>query len=392
LTRDLESVDFGLDAMPGAELHALLRAFRERGAVAPTRFLGIPSFVITGHAALLEAFADVEHIPPHRMYEVSFEGAIGKSFISMADPEQHRTYRRLATPAFRSRAIERYEREGLAALAGELIDALEGRGEFDLIEDFTARFPYLVITRLLGLPRDREDAFHEWAVALLRFRDDPIAAKKASEELTDFLAPIVEARRREPQDDVISELVAARVDGRGLTDEEVFSHVRLLIPTGGETVHGSLSNLLYALFSHPDAFDSLRRDPARIPAAVDEALRWETPIAVLPRMSGSEPFTMQGVEIPPDSWILFGIAGANRDPAVFTDPDRFDIDRSELGSLTFGRGVKSCPGMHLARKDMSVALQVLMERMPDLELVDAEAAIPRNTVLRRPEALRVRRT
>jgi cytochrome P450 len=390
-THSLDSVDFALDAMPGAELHEVLRTLRERGPVQPTRFLGLPSFVITGHEALLQAFADTEHIPPHRMYEVSFEGAIGRSFISMADPEQHRVYRKLATPAFRSRAVASYEAEGLAALAHELLDSLDGRDEFDLVADFTSIFPYRIITRLLGMPRDREDEFHAWSIALLHFRDDPTAAKKASEELTGFLAPVVEARHREPRNDVISELIAARVDGRSLTDEEIFSHVRLLFPTGGETTHGSLGNLLHALFAHPESFEALRHDRARIPAAVDEALRWETPIAVLPRMSGNRSFELQGVEIPPDSWLLFAIAGANRDPSVFSDPDTFDIDRNELGSLTFGRGVKSCPGMHLAKKNMRVALEVMLERFPALELLDSAAATPRNTVLRCPEALRVRR-
>jgi len=387
----LESVDFALDELPGRELHDVLRAYRERGPVERTRFLGLPAFVITGHRALLEAFKDVERFPPHRMYQVAFEGAIGKSFISMESPEQHRVYRKLATPAFRSRAVSSYEREGLGALAHELVDGLVARDEFDLMADFAARFPYLVITRLLGLPREREEAFHGWALALLQFRDDPVAAARAAEELTGFLAPVVEARRREPRNDVISELVCASVEGRRLTDEEVYSHVRLLFPTGGETTHGSLGNLLYAVFSHEGVWDDLCRDPSRAGGAVEEALRWETPIAILPRMSSHEPIEFHGVEIPADSWVLFGIAGANRDPSVFPDPDRFDIDRFASDTLTFGRGVKSCPGMHLARKNMTVALQTLLERVPDLELLDHDAALPRRATLRSPDALRVSR-
>jgi cytochrome P450 len=109
-------------------------------------------------------------------------------------------------------------------------------------------------------------------------------------------------------------------------------------------------------------------------------------------MSGVQPVVAEGVEIPPDTWVLFAIAGANRDPAVYPDPDRFDVARAPKEALTFGRGVKSCPGMHLARKNMIVALQVLVERMPDLELVDAERALPRRTVLRCPDAIRVRPT
>ncbi len=386
-----EDADFALDEMPGDELHDVLRAHREQGPVSPTRFLGIPSFVISGHAALLDAFRDTDRFPGHRMYQVGFEGAIGKSFISMQDPDEHRVYRKLATPAFRSRAVQSYEKSGLAALAHELIDGFGERREVDLVSEFTARFPYLVISRLLGLPREREEEFHRWALALLRFRDDPVAAAAAAEELTTFLAPVVEARRTEPKNDVITGLVQASVEGRQLTDEEVYSHVRLLFPTGGETTHGSLGNLLFALLRHEDAWSQLQQHPEQIGAAVDEVLRWETPIAVLPRMSAGEPVEFYGVEIPADSWVLFAMAGANRDPAVFPDPDRFDIGRSQTDTLSFGRGVKSCPGMHLARRNMVVAIEAMLERMPELELLDAEAAVPRRTVLRSPDALRVRR-
>ncbi len=390
-TMALEEVDFGLQEMPGDSLHEVLRRFRERGPVQPTRFLGLPAFVITGHKALEEAFLDEHVLPGHRMYQASFEPAIGKSFISDPDPASHLMFRKLATPAFRSRAVASYEQSGLAALANELVDRVADRDEIDLVRDFTARFPYLVISRLLGLPRDREDEFHAWALALLNFRDDPERGRKARESLTDCLLPIVEARRRSQQNDVISELVQAEVDGRKLTDEEIFSHVRLLFPTGGETTHGSLGNLLSALLLNEGAWERIVRNPTDIPAAVNEGLRYDTPIAVLPRLSRSEPTTFRGIDTPADSWVLFAIAGANRDPEAVRDPDRFDIDRVQPPNLVFGRGPKSCPGLHLAKRNMAVALEVLTNRMPDLELVDRDAALPRRTVLRTPAALRVRR-
>lgn len=387
----LESVDFALDPLPGDELHAVLRGYRERGAVQPTRFLGIPSFIITGHAALGRAFQDEQRFPGHRMYAASLEPAIGPSFISMADPREHLAYRRLATPAFRSRAVTSYEESGLAALAHELVDEIIDLDEIDLVASFTSRFPYLVISRLLGLPRDREAEFHGWALALLSFREDPDRARAAGEAFSEFLAPVVQARRREPRNDVISELVHAELDGRRLSDDEIFSHIRLLFPTGGETTHGSLGNLLHALFTTEGAWERVGREPSCIEAAVAEALRWETPIAVLPRLSCHEEIEFEGVRIPADSWILFACAGANRDPALVANPDLFDIDRVQPPNLTFGRGAKSCPGMHLARKNMAVALAVLSERMPQLALIDWEAARPRRSVLRCPDALRVRR-
>ena len=392
MSRKLETVDFALDDLPGDELHQVLDAFREQSPIARTKFFGLPAWVITSYPALLAAFLDTERFPPHRMYQAAFEPAVGESFISMPEPERHRIYRKLATPAFRSRAVQSYERSGLAELAGELLDGLAGRREFDLAAEFTARFPYLVISRLLGLPREREDDFHRWALGLLRFREDPVAAQHAAKELTAFLAPVVEARRRDPRNDVISELLAARVEGRSLTDEEIFSHVRLLFPTGGETTHGSLGNALYAVLREDGTrnWERLVRNPALAVPIVEEALRWETPIAVLPRISASEPVEFHGAEIEADSWVLFAAAGANRDPAIHADPHRFDIDRKPSDTLTFGRGVKSCPGMHLAKRNMIVALQVLAERFPKLELTDAEAALPRRSVLRCPDALHVR--
>lgn len=273
-------VDFAFDPLPGPVLHRTLAELRTESPLAPTLFFGGPAWVIARHEVLAEAF--------------------------------------------RSRAIERYERAELAALAHEIVDAIDVDHEIDLVTSFAERFPYLVITRMLGLPHDREEEFHTWALGLLRYTQDRENARRCAEEFTRYLAPVVEDRRRAPREDVIGELVHAEVEGRRLIDEEVYSHVRLLFPTGGETTHGALGNLLYALLSHEGLWEELRRAPERIPGAVEEALRWETSVAVLPRLSAPEPMVFHNVELPANSWVLFAIAGANRDPAVFSDPDRFD--------------------------------------------------------------------
>ncbi len=382
-------VDFALDPLPGPVLHRVLAEHRVQGPITPARFFGEPAWLIAQHAALVEALRDAERFPPPAMYRRSLEPVIGRSFISMDGAEHHR-YRQLATPAFRSRAVERYERSELAALAHELVDAIDDSTDVDLVTAYSERLPYLVITRLLGMPRDREDEFHQWAIGLLRFAQDPANARRCVDELTRYLTPVVEARRREPREDVISELVHAEVDGRRLTDDEIHAHVRLLFPTGGETTHGALGNLLYALFTHEGLWEDLSRAPGAIPGAVEEALRWESSVAVLPRMSAPTPVTFHGVELPANSWVLFGLAAANRDPAVFTNPDRFDATRVCDDMLTFGPGHKSCPGMHLARKNLAVAVAVLIERFPRLHLIDLDDAEPRGVAPRGPLALRVR--
>lgn len=386
--KPLGEIDFGLDDLPGQELHDVLSEFRACGELVPTRLYGMPAKIIAGHAALSAAFRDDTCFPGHRTYEAGIEGIIGRTFISM-EGRDHLAFRKLAMPAFRSRAVETWEREGLAALAHELIDRFAANGEADLVGEFAARFPYLVITRVLGLPRDREDEFHELALAMLRFGEDRARAERAQRELTAILKPVVEARRREPRNDVISELVQATTEDRQLTDDEIHSHIRLLFPTGGETTHGTLGNLLYALLVHDGHWDEIVQNPASIPAAVEETLRWESSIAVLPRMSGANDTEFRGATLPADTIVLFAIAGANRDPSAFENPDQFDMQRQTERALSFGPGVKSCPGMHLARKNLCVALGALAERLPGLRLLDHAGATPRRTVLRSPDALRV---
>jgi cytochrome P450 len=395
-------IDFALDPLEGVRLHDTLARLRADGDLVPARYLEADAWIVTNYETLDAAFRDCEAFPPPLMYQQAIEPVFGRSFLSMDEPD-HLIYRRLATPAFRSRAIERFSENGLAALAHELIDGLDTSEPFDLIPTFAERFPYLVISRMLGIPRDMEDKFHGWSAEILAFAMDSVKAHTSARALTKYLEPIIEQRRIDPRDDIISELVAAEVDGQRLGTEEVLSHIRMLFPTGGETTHGSIGNTLYALLTIDGLWDCIVEDPTRILATVDEGLRWEPPVAVLPRISASHEITFAGVTLPADSWVLFASAAANRDPAVYADPDTFDIDRfaTPAGSkpaagapprpidpLTFGRGPKSCPGAHLARKNMQVAFEALTQRLPRLELLDATP--PEGTAPRYVSSLLVR--
>ncbi len=395
-------VDFALDPLVGARLHEALAALRREGEIVPARYLEMDAWVITTYDALDAAFRDTESFPPHLMYQQAIEPVFGVTFLSMDEPD-HLTYRRLAMPAFRSRAIERFSTQGLAALAHELIDAIDPAQPFDLISGFAERFPYLVISRMLGVPRDMEDKFHRWSTEILAFSHDHARARTSAAALSEYLQPVIAERRAHPCDDIISELVAAEVDGRRLTDEEVLSHIRMLFPTGGETTHSSIGNTLYALLSDPQRWDRIVAEPERIGATVDEGFRWETPVAVLPRLSAHHATTFRGVRLPADSWVLFAAAAANHDPDVYADPDTFDMARfaTPIGArpadgapprpiepLSFGRGPKSCPGIHLARKNMCVAFEALAQRFPQLQLLDATA--PTGTAPRSVASLVVR--
>ena len=383
-------LDFAIDTLPGDELHRRLAVLREAHPVSPVRFGGREAFVITGHAALAEAFRDNARFPPADAYRITIEPVQGLTFQTMED-EQHRLYRRLATPAFRSSAVEAMEQEGLARIAHELIDRLQGQRSADLAEAFTHRVAFLVISRMLGIPAWREDVFRDWAVGFLEFPRDPEHSRRSAALINDYLAPIIAERRGEPRDDVISALVLADADGHRLDDEEILAHIRLLFSAGASTTTDALGNLLYALLVDRSGWERVLAEPALRAGAIEELLRWETPVAVLPRISAPQPVEFFGVEIPPSTFTLFAMAAANRDPAVFSDPGRFDIGRDTSRKLlSFGPGPRLCPGMHLARRQLAVALDVLLERLPGLRLADPEDAVPRGALLRGPARLAVR--
>lgn len=388
-THTVSNVDLHRDDLPGAALHAYLASRRAEGPVVSATFFGGAVSLVTRYHAVAEAFRDDVRFPPHEAYQISIEPLIGRNFQSMPEPD-HLLYRRLATPAFRSRAVARYEQQGVAELAHELIDGFAGEREIDLAAAFTHRFPFLVISRLLGIPREGEESFHRWAIEMLGFRRDPERGRRARDDFTRYLEPVIAERRRAPRDDVLSELVQTEVDGHRLSDEMIHSHARLLFAVGATTTHDGLGNLLYALHTTPGAWERVRRDPPARAAAVEETLRWEPPVAILPRLSATEPVELAGVPVPARSWVLFAIAAANRDPEVFADPDRFDLDRGPADVLTFGPGPRSCPGMHLARKEMLVGLEALLERFPELRLLDADAAAPWGATVRGPRAIPVR--
>lgn len=381
--------DYALDDWVGESLHAALALARERHPVTWARFAGQSAVLIAGHEALAEAFRDNQRFPPADAYRITIEPVLGVTFQTMED-EQHRLYRRLATPAFRSRAVEAMEQEGLAQIAHELIDRLEGRRSTDLAAAFTHRVAFLVISRMLGIPPEREEAFRDWAVGFLEYPRDPARSRRCAQQITDYLAPIIAARRREPRDDIISGLIEADADGYRLTDEEILAHIRLLFSAGASTTSDALGNLVYWLLEERSRWDRVLKEPALRPGAIEEVLRLETPVAVLPRMSAPRPVTFHGLEIPAGTFCLFAVAAANRDPRVFERPGEFDPQRdSSRKLLSFGPGPRLCPGMHLARRQLAVALDVLQERLPGLGLRDLRAAHPRGAILRGPQTLPV---
>jgi cytochrome P450 len=384
----LSEVDFAAGGYPGPAYHELLDGLREEAPVVPVRFAGEPAWLITRHAVLADALRDSERFPQGSAYRRHTEPPIGRSFISMDEPE-HQVYRRLAMPTFRPVVVARADREPMVELAHELIDSFEGEPAADLMEGFARRFPLAIICRMLGIPREAENDFQRWANGLLSFPFDPEGARRAGREFTVYLEPLVRERRRAPQGDVISQLLLAEVDGRRLTDEEVLSHIRLLFPTGAETTASAIGSLLYALLVDGERWRQAVEKPATREASIEELLRWESPVGITPRVSASQPIEFAGVRIPADAWVLFCFAAANHDPRAYRNPHRYEPARDPGRLLTFGPGPRQCPGMHIARKELAVALDVFCERLPRMRLLDEAASRPTGTVLRRPDSLQV---
>ncbi len=386
------SIDWYYDELPGPDFAAALHALRAQSSVVRVHALGgkLPVFYIVGYRALAAAFRDGERFPPGHAYQIISKPYIGETFMSM-DEARHRVWRPPMTPSFRRTVIDRIEESDLVPIAHDLIDRIESAGSADLVPAFSHRFAFAILCRQLGLPRDREEHFYAWSMDLMFGGRDLDKSRAADAAFTSFVEPVIEARRREPRDDVISRWLATEVEGEPIGADAILSHVRLFFTAGATTTSDALGNLIHALLSHRDAWDACVAEESRCDDAVRELLRWNPPVAAQPRFSHPDhAVEFEGLEIPANSALLFGIAAANRDPEIFEAPDRFDIARAPSELMTFGPGLRTCPGMHLAQKNLRVALRALSQRLPRLRLVDPEKHVPRGILLRGPASLPAR--
>ncbi|MEE2665690.1 MAG: cytochrome P450 [Myxococcota bacterium] len=384
---DSLDVDFGRDPLP--DLHAVLAELRGRHRIARVRYDGGDAWLILRHVDLAAALRNDPTFPAEAAYRRFAEPAQGRTMQCMA-PQEHRRQRALVAPWFSPSAIAELVPTLLEPLARELIERFASSGEADLVRDLTRPFPFAVIRSLLGLPEGDEAVLQGWAHGLLSHRIDPEGARAARAGFTRYLAPVLAQRRRAPEDDWLSRLASAEVDGTPLADEEIFSFVRLLFPAGADTTYLALGNLLMNVIAHPALHDSLRHDAGARQRAVEEGLRFEPAVALQPRVASSRGARIAELEIPPDAWVLFGLASANRDPAVFDDPELFDIDRTERASLAFGAGTHHCLGSHLARAEMEVVLRAVFERLANLRLAAGAEPTARGAIFRGPRSLRIR--
>jgi cytochrome P450 len=299
-------------------------------------------------------------------YDSTIGMVMGHMILGMDDPE-HRQHRNLVANAFRERSLARWESERIAPVCHELIDGFVKRGEADLVRELTFELPIRVISRILGLPEEDFPQFHRWSIELIGLIADIDRGIAASESLRNYFAAVVAERRKEPRDDVISDLITADIDGERLDDEAIYSFLRLLLPAGAETTYRSSGNLLYLLLTHPKQLAAIRDDRSLIPQAIEEGLRLEPPLLSINRIATCD-VEIAGVTIPEGASVSPCLGSANHDEQRWEDPERFDIFRPAIPHLAFAHGPHMCLGMHLARLETRVILDAVLDRLPDITL------------------------
>ena len=303
----------------------------------------------------------------------------------LKNPPDHTRLRGLVVKAFDARRVTAM-RERIRAIAHELIDGFVARGSGDLRALFNHPLPVIVICDMLGIPEaDRQEFVKGTRISGRLIDPSPMTeeelaqANASTEESQAYFAALCEERRRHPEDDLITALVQSETEHGRLSREELTSNIALLFAAGHETTVNLLGNALLALYRNPDQLDTLKARPELMPGAVEEFLRYDSSVQLTARHA-LEPADIAGVELPPGRSVIAMLGAANRDPAMFDDPERLDVTREKVKPMSFGGGIHLCLGAQLARLEAAEALTALFERLPDLALENVESPEWKQTI------------
>jgi cytochrome P450 len=393
-TEDLAALtqDFATDP------YTALRALRARGPVHHVRFpTGDTAWMIVGHAEARAALADPRMcLDVRHSAEYDSDGlhSIGRNMLQ-TDPPDHTRLRALVAREFTARRIKAL-RVRVQEATDTLLDAMVPAGRADLLDALAFPLPLTVICELLGVPGVDHDAFRGWTARMLTI-GAPEASALATREMAGYLTGLIDEKRHvadAPEGDLLHALVAAHdEDGDHLTDEELIGMAFLLLVAGHETTVNLIGNAVHLLLTHPEQLAAVRADPSLVENAVEEALRFEPPTPAGTYRYTAEPLTVAGAELPQGARVVISLASANRDPARFPDPERFDIRRDPAltrSHLAFGHGIHHCLGAPLARLEANLALRALLDRCPALALDGDPAPDWRPSILRGLNRLPVR--
>jgi cytochrome P450 len=376
----LISREFMLDPYP------FLRQLREEQPVYWCEPIG--GWILTRFDDIIATFKDVDHygnegrlakavdyLPAEtRARFRAFEDHYRTKGLLFSDPPDHTRLRTLVTKAFTPRVVESM-RPRIQAIADELLDAAPSAGTLDVMADFAIPLPATVLAEIYGAPVADRLRIRRWAEALLSFQgvnkpgiETLERAQTALVEIRAYLAALIAERRREPREDLLSQLVAAESEGDRLTEAELISTSVTLLVAGHETTTSLIGSAIYTLLHHPDQWRLVQDDPGLLRSALEEVLRYESPVSRQPRLMKADA-ELGGKAIRKGQMVFQMLNAANRDPAHFTDPERFDIVRQDNRHIAFGFGIHFCVGALLARTEAHIAISTVMRRMPKLRLV-----------------------
>jgi cytochrome P450 len=391
MSDSIQTIEEMMAAGPNAPIenpYALYARARHTTPVLEVVGFGRPAMMLTRFDDVQSALRDWETFSSASNGDRGIAIVIGRTIVGM-DGSEHLRNRALITPAVAPRALRGDFPAMVGRIANELIDQFAGKGAADLVRDFAYLFPIRVFVEPLGLPPSDVEKFHEWSISLTQVVIDPARGLAASAAIRDYLKPIIEAKRREPDDDIISVLVSSEVEGERLSDDHIANFICLLIMAGAETTYHLIGSTLYGLLTHEVAIEEIRAHPDRMSLAVGETLRWESPVQILTREARKD-VEMSGVQIKKGMDVIVGIGSANRDESQFEDPDRFDLHREDGEHIAFGFGRHYCAGSRLALLEAEVGLGALFERLPNLRMdPNAERAKMSGFAFRSPKTLPV---
>jgi cytochrome P450 len=373
---DILSAEFAADPYPS---YAVLREHY------PVYFhAGTGSWLISRYEDVARAFRDPVFTTDN--YDWQLEPVHGGRTIVQMSGHEHAVRRALVAPAFRGRELRERFMPVIERNAAELIDGFRHCEQADLARQFATHFPVNVIVDMLGLDRSDHDRFHTWYSAVVGYfanlGQDPATAEaglRAGRELREYLLPVIHRRRAAPGDDLLSSLCTAEVDGTRMTDQDITSFVSLLLSAGGETTDKAITGMFRNLLANPGQLAAVRADRSLIAAAFAESLRFTPPLQMIMRQP-AEDVALSGGTVPAGSTVTCLIGAAHRDPARYRDPDRYDIFRADLtpetaftaaaDHLAFALGRHFCVGALLARAEVLVATDQLLDAFPDMAFAD----------------------
>jgi cytochrome P450 len=369
----MPEIDFGTDPVPDLP-QVLMQLQRTGRRVMPVRYFEKTAYLVLRHEDIAKTLADDSKLPAATQWKRDFDTA-GKTLLHM-EGNEHRKTKMALTPLFSPAAVRRWAESLLLSTANEIIDDFGSERELELHEAYNRRYGFNIISRILGIPVSREEELplRDLVTRLIQHRERAAPPElrrersmKAVVEMNAILKPLIAQRRAQPQDDLISTLMKTPIDEHLMDDDDICVLVRFLYLAGSDTTGLTLGNCMQVFLRDRTLYGDLLAHPEKREAAIDEAIRLYSVTSLSLRFA-EKPVTIAGYDIPAESRVLFAVPAANRDAQKFDDPEEFKLGRNRNIPLSFGGAAHHCLGIHLARQEILVSVNQLMDRLPGLRL------------------------